>query len=40
MRSGANINTLDKLIEESIRLDNKLYKLTLEERLFSREIRN
>jgi hypothetical protein len=32
MRSGMLINSLDELINESIRLDNKLYKLALETR--------
>ena len=31
IRSRANITNLNKLIEEAIRLNNKLYKLILEE---------
>jgi hypothetical protein len=30
MRSGANIVTLDDLIEEATRIDNDLYELELE----------
>ncbi|USP73997.1 uncharacterized protein yc1106_01271 [Curvularia clavata] len=40
MRSRASINTLEELIEESIQLDNELYELSLEERLFSKGTRN
>jgi hypothetical protein len=32
MRSGAQVNTLDQLINESVRLDNELYELALETR--------
>ena len=35
MRSGANVTNLDKLIVEAKQLNNKLYKLALEERLFN-----
>jgi hypothetical protein len=36
MRSGASINTLEELLNESIRIDNELYELELEERSFHR----
>jgi hypothetical protein len=39
MRSGATLETLDALIAEAIRLDNDLYKLALEERLFTQRTR-
>ncbi|RYN70768.1 hypothetical protein AA0117_g10092 [Alternaria alternata] len=35
MRSGSSLNTLNELIAEAIRVDNELYKLMLEERLYS-----
>jgi hypothetical protein len=34
MRSRTMINTLDQLIEESIRLDNELYEFELESKAF------
>jgi hypothetical protein len=34
MRSGTTIDTLDQLIEESIRLDNELYEFELEFKVF------
>jgi hypothetical protein len=34
MRSRTTIDTLDQLIEESIRLDNELYKFKLESKAF------
>jgi hypothetical protein len=34
MRSRTTINTLDQLIEESIRLDNELYEFELESKAF------
>ena len=40
MRSGANITNLNELIEEAIRLDNELYELALEERLFNQGMRS
>ncbi|EMD90171.1 hypothetical protein COCHEDRAFT_1045051, partial [Bipolaris maydis C5] len=40
MRSGANVTNLDELIAEAIRLDNELYELALEERLFNQGTRN
>ena len=39
MRSGANIDTLAELMEEAIRVDNDLYELALEERLFNQGTR-
>ncbi|EOA81283.1 uncharacterized protein SETTUDRAFT_23664 [Exserohilum turcica Et28A] len=35
MRSGANIDTLEELTKEAVQLDNELYELALEERLFN-----
>jgi hypothetical protein len=41
MRSGTTIDTLDQLIKESVRLDNKLYKFKLESKAFQpREEKN
>jgi hypothetical protein len=39
MRSGSNLETLDELMREAIRVDNELYELMLEERLFSQGTR-
>ena len=39
MRSGSNLNTLDELMNEAIRIDNELYELMLEERLFNQGTR-
>jgi hypothetical protein len=39
MRSGATLETLDALMAEAIRLDNDLYELALEERLFTQGTR-
>ena len=36
MRSGSSLKTLNELINEAIRVDNELYKLKLEERLYTR----
>jgi hypothetical protein len=35
IRSRATINTLKELVSEAIQVDNELYKLALEERLFN-----
>ena len=35
MRSGSSLNTLNELMAEAIRVDNELYELMLEERLYS-----
>jgi hypothetical protein len=35
IRSGATINTLEELVSEAIWVDNELYELVLEERLFN-----
>jgi hypothetical protein len=39
MRSGSNLETLDELMREAIRVDNELYELMLEERLFTQGTR-
>jgi len=39
MRSGTRLDTLEDLMNESIRLDNELYELALEERLFNQGTR-
>jgi hypothetical protein len=39
MRSGASISTLQELMNEAIRIDNDLYGLKLEERLFAQGMR-
>jgi hypothetical protein len=39
IRSRATINTLKELVSEAIQVDNKLYKLALEERLFNQGTR-
>jgi hypothetical protein len=39
MRSGAKLDTLDELTAEAIRLDNDLYELALEERIFTQGTR-
>jgi hypothetical protein len=39
MRSGATINTLEELVSEAIQVDNELYELALEERLFNQGTR-
>ena len=39
MRSGTQIDNLDSLMAEAIRLDNDLYELALEERLFTQGTR-
>jgi hypothetical protein len=40
MRTRASIDDIEDLKREVIRLDNKLYKLALEERSFSRSTRS
>jgi hypothetical protein len=35
IRSGSSLNTLNELIAKAIRVDNELYKLMLEERLYT-----
>jgi hypothetical protein len=35
MRSGSSLNTLNELMAEAIRVDNELYELMLEERLYT-----
>lgn len=39
MRSGSSLNTLNELMAEAIRVDNELYELKLEERLFTQGTR-
>lgn len=40
MRSGSSVNTLEELMAEAIRLDNELYELKLEERLYQQGTRD
>jgi hypothetical protein len=39
MRSRSSINTLNELMAEAIRVDNEIYELKLEERLFAQGMR-
>lgn len=40
MRTGTSVTNLNELMEEAVRLDNELYELALEERLFTQGTRN